>query len=717
MRAAWRRRFDARAAAARRARRAGGGGLDPGGGFSTAAPAAGDPETRPRRPNPPFAARANPPTGGLAATAAPGSSELALAFPDAEDASRILGVGGRERGSSVSATRENKTTLPSAFETAAAYRAFFRETIRADLLARLAETRLVLDRVAGASPSRAVPYGSNSSGGNVRTRPAHGAAGVDAEARRLAADLRAAKPDPADYYADCHLRQDKGGVDKGFFGRPKAKGAENEDDAGETSSPAAQPRKWWLHLNDQAERRGSRAYARGDLWVAGNTPRLLSSRALGEVGDRNKAPWTAVLQSLWHGPDKDGKLEVRVLTPSSGAGVSRGAGSLPKAGERRRVYAIRVEGNAASAVAEFETFANKTGTMSESAFPLLRHILGAPAESPPRVSDEDADEADARGLAAKHGLNEDQATAVAGALRAAAEAAKGRAAEALTACPVRLVHGPFGSGKTHALAAFIVEAAERLEAMKSDARILVAAHTNVAVDRLLSALAEKKFHQFVRVGSLRKIDREILPFALHVTSGGASRRAGDRDDEGPIVGESGKALRGKGADHARELRAMLRDGGAEMSAAERAALTREYDAARRGEPTAGRGRFARSASRRDDGVVRVGRAGRVLVRDRGARRVFADDGTVERRRDGQVRRPRARRRRRPAQLPPVLERKSARPEDPLARGLFARLVDAGHAPRSGTQSDSTPRSRPCRTRASTGTSSSMGARRRSAPRS
>ena len=87
-----------------------------------------------------------------------------------------------------------------------------------------------------------------------------------------------------------------------------------------------------------------------------------------------------MLQSLWHGPDKDGKLEVRVLTPSSGAGVSRGAGSLPKAGERRRVFAIRVEGNAASAVAEFETFANKTGTMSESAFPLLRHILGAPAE-------------------------------------------------------------------------------------------------------------------------------------------------------------------------------------------------------------------------------------------------------------------------------------------------------------------------------------------------
>ena len=47
--------------------------------------------------------------------------------------------------------------------------------------------------------------------------------------------------------------------------------------------------------------------------------------------------------------------------------------------------------------------------------------------------------------------------------------------------PRRLVHGPFGSGKTHALAAFVVSAAERLAAAKSNARILISAHTNVAV--------------------------------------------------------------------------------------------------------------------------------------------------------------------------------------------------------------------------------------------
>ena len=48
---------------------------------------------------------------------------------------------------------------------------------------------------------------------------------------------------------------------------------------------------------------------------------------------------------------------------------------------------------------------------------------------------------EAAALAERHGLNEDQAGAVAGALTAAAEAGRGLAAAALTVSPVRLVHG------------------------------------------------------------------------------------------------------------------------------------------------------------------------------------------------------------------------------------------------------------------------------------
>jgi hypothetical protein len=42
-------------------------------------------------------------------------------------------------------------------------------------------------------------------------------------------------------------------------------------------------------------------------------------------------------------------------------------------------------------------------------------------------------------------------------------------------------------------------------------RILVAAHTNVAVDRVLLGLVERGFTDFVRVGSLQRIAKPILP--------------------------------------------------------------------------------------------------------------------------------------------------------------------------------------------------------------
>ena len=65
--------------------------------------------------------------------------------------------------------------------------------------------------------------------------------------------------------------------------------------------------------------------------------------------------------------------------------------------------------------------------------------------------------------------------------------------------PVRLVHGPFGSGKTTLLGAFIVSMAETLERCEQRAgwddkiippkRILVTAHTNVAVDKVLVSIS------------------------------------------------------------------------------------------------------------------------------------------------------------------------------------------------------------------------------------
>lgn len=43
-------------------------------------------------------------------------------------------------------------------------------------------------------------------------------------------------------------------------------------------------------------------------------------------------------------------------------------------------------------------------------------------------------------------------------------------------------------------------------------KILVSSNTNVAVDRVLLSLLKLDFKSFVRVGSLRKISKSILPY-------------------------------------------------------------------------------------------------------------------------------------------------------------------------------------------------------------
>ena len=140
--------------------------------------------------------------------------------------------------------------------------------------------------------------------------------------------------------------------------------------------------------------------------------------------------------------------------------------------------------------------------------------------------------------------------------------------------PVRLVHGPFGSGKTRALASFVIEAASRARAEgRGDFRVLLTAHTNVAVDRLLRALLDQGFDEFVRVGALRKMDPSVLSRSLHVAAASGpsrSQNGGKKTGESePVLGVGGRPLRGKGADHARELRAMLREA---KTSRERAAL-------------------------------------------------------------------------------------------------------------------------------------------------
>ena len=53
------------------------------------------------------------------------------------------------------------------------------------------------------------------------------------------------------------------------------------------------------------------ARRKGDLWVLSNGP-FFTVPSEG-VFDRTKLPWVAIVQSLWHGPNQDGRWGMRRL--------------------------------------------------------------------------------------------------------------------------------------------------------------------------------------------------------------------------------------------------------------------------------------------------------------------------------------------------------------------------------------------------------------------
>ena len=606
------------------------------------------PPTRWRAP-PKMTLRETAETAAATADASAGGTALRLAFPSS---------GSVETASAASAASDEPSA--SSFADAEAYRAHFCGVIRAEMAETLRRARLDLERVTQglaargdvfASPARNAP--------RMRTQSTKLGGDADREdAARVSRAFRSSASGAA-YHADCAVRFEtfaNGTRTRGRDGGTET--AETAETASVTAKRKSEPTtRAFLYLNDPDERRGgggaggvqTRAgvprYRKGDLWVLANTARFeMCSNAGSNVGDKTKAPFAAVARALWHGPDKDGKLEIALLCARPGA----------LAGDRRahRVYAMRAR-DASRAIAEHDAFAGMTVT----SFPLLPHVSGAPivkdrvGDSPPaddrelgaleKRRDSETFAAAALAMRETRGLNRDQAFATAAALRAVVEAARRVPLRERTVSPVRLVHGPFGSGKTRALASFVIEAASRARAEgRGDFRVLLTAHTNVAVDRLLKALLDQGFDEFVRVGALRKMDPSVLSRSLHVAAASGPSRGGAGENE-PVLDVGGRPLRGKGADHARELRAMLREA---KTSRERAALARELRETQEGKADA----RARAREVRRGGhhrrVVRERVPARLDVPARRARRGVANHRARVRRRRRRVRVRDARRR-------------------------------------------------------------------------
>ncbi|XP_032079412.1 protein ZGRF1 [Thamnophis elegans] len=92
--------------------------------------------------------------------------------------------------------------------------------------------------------------------------------------------------------------------------------------------------------------------------------------------------------------------------------------------------------------------------------------------------------------------------------------------------PITIIHGVFGSGKSLLLAIVILLLAQIFEIHEAANgkrsvpwKILISSSTNVAVDRILLSLLDIGFEDFIRVGSIKKIAKPILPYSLHADSG------------------------------------------------------------------------------------------------------------------------------------------------------------------------------------------------------
>ncbi|XP_030335783.1 protein ZGRF1 isoform X2 [Strigops habroptila] len=122
-------------------------------------------------------------------------------------------------------------------------------------------------------------------------------------------------------------------------------------------------------------------------------------------------------------------------------------------------------------------------------------------------------------------LNPDQATSLLHIAQMMTSCENTKPVEERQILPITIIRGVFGAGKSYLLSVvilFLVQLFESSEATEGSRpaswKVLIASSTNTAVDRILLCLLNLGFEDFIRVGSIRKITKAILPHSLHAGS-------------------------------------------------------------------------------------------------------------------------------------------------------------------------------------------------------
>ncbi|XP_021014537.1 protein ZGRF1 [Mus caroli] len=319
-------------------------------------------------------------------------------------------------------------------------------------------------------------------------------------------------------YEECQLLLRKGfDFQRKQYGKLKKLTTVNPEFYSETKS------KIYLKLS---RKESSSVYNKGDLWVI--------SKTLDFELD------TFIACSAFFGPSSVNEVE---LLPLKGYFPSNWPTNIT-------VHALLV----CNASTELTTLQNIQDYFNPAALPLMPHLLAMSQSAtvsskniskrkfiPPAITSiktktelhVGATLQLARELINVHRLNKDQATALI--QIAQMMASQGSDEDALEpfghSLPITVIHGVFGAGKSYLLAVVILFLVELFEKCDSGAggnarpwKVLVSSSTNVAVDRVLLGLLSLGFEKFIRVGSVRKIAKPILPYSLHAGSDNESEQ-------------------------------------------------------------------------------------------------------------------------------------------------------------------------------------------------
>ncbi|XP_077877928.1 5'-3' DNA helicase ZGRF1 isoform X2 [Ictidomys tridecemlineatus] len=313
-------------------------------------------------------------------------------------------------------------------------------------------------------------------------------------------------------YEECHLL-----VRKGFDFQRKQYGKLKKFTAVNPEFYSEQKSKLYLKLS---RKEGSSVYSKDDLWVI--------SKTLDFELD------TFIACSAFFGPSSLNEVELLPLK-----------GYFPSNWPTNMVHALLV----CNASTELTTLKNIQDYFNPAALPLMPYLLTMspsttvsnkrenkrkfipPAFAKINTKFELLSLGETLQLASEliqtHKLNKDQATAliqIAQMMASHESVEEGKELHTHT-LPITVIHGVFGAGKSYLLAVvilFFVQLFEKTEALTvANARpwkLLISSSTNVAVDRVLLGLLNLGFEKFIRVGSVRKIAKPILPYSLHAGS-------------------------------------------------------------------------------------------------------------------------------------------------------------------------------------------------------